>query len=517
MFRMASPTVFDRWLARFLNGIERVGNRLPEPLMLFVLMAALVPVASAVAAWAGWREVHPATGVPIEPISLLTREGVRRMLVEAVGVFTAFPPLGVVLVAMLGIGVAEKSGFIGACMRGFAAVVPRRWVAPALVLAGVISNLAVDAGYVVLVPLGAVLFASVGRHPVAGLCAAFAGVSGGFSANLVITSLDPLLSGFTDAAAKLYDPAYEVKPTANYYFMVASTFVVTFAGWWVTEKVVEPRLGPWRGTTGEIGKATPEERGAMRAAWVAMGIATAGCVVLALPQVGILHTPEEGLKPFDKALIPLLSFVFAVAGLAYGWVSRSVRSGADLARMLGETMAGMGPYVVLAFFAAQFVAWFQWSNLGLLLAVSAADSLRAAGIGSVPLLLSIIALSATVNLFVGSASAKWGGMAFVVVPMMMSLGYTPELAQAAYRVGDSCTNIITPLLPYFPVILSFARKHVPEMELGTLISHMFPYSVSFAVCWSALLALWFAVGWPLGPDGAVLRLPVEIPSAPMHP
>lgn len=514
---MASTKVPNKWLVWFLNGIERVGNRLPEPLLLFILMAALVPLASALAAWSGWTEIHPGTGAEIGPVNLLEKDGVRRMLGEAVGVFTAFPPLGIVLVAMLGIGLAERSGFIAACMRGFAAIVPRRLVAPALVFGGVISNLAVDAGYVVLVPMGAVLFASVGRHPVAGLCAAFAGVSGGFSANLVITSLDPLLSGFTDAAAKLYDPTYDVKPTANYYFMCASTFVVMIAGWWVTEKVVEPRLGPWKGTAGAVEASTPDERRAMRAGWLAMGVAVLCCVVLALPQVGILHTPEAGLKPFYDALIPLLCFVFAAAGLAYGWIARSVRSGADLARMLGDTMAGMGSYVVLAFFAAQFVAWFQWSNLGLMIAVSGADLLKASGVGSLPLLFSIILLSATVNLFIGSASAKWGLMAFVLVPMMMSLGYTPELAQAAYRIGDSCTNIVTPLLPYFPVILAFARKHVPDMQLGTLISHMLPFSVAFAVGWSVLLAIWFAAGLPLGPEGAVLRLPAETPSVPIRP
>ncbi len=504
---MASTAIPGKWLARFLNGIERVGNRLPEPLVLFILMAALVPVASALAAWIGWTQVHPATGETITPVNLLDTAGIRRMLTEAVTVFASFPPLGIVLVAMLGIGLAERGGFIAACMKSFAAVAPRPLVAPALVLAGVLSNLAVDAGYVVLIPLGAVLFASVGRHPVAGLCAGFAGVSGGFSANLVITSLDPLLAGFTDAAAKLYDPTYEVNAAANFYFMFASTFLITLLGWWVTVKVVEPRLGPWEKDSGETLEQSPAERKAMKTALAVAALVTAGCAALALPQVGILYTEEAGLKPFYDALIPLLCLIFATAGITYAWITRVLRNGADLARMLGDTMAGMAPYIVLAFFAAQFVAWFQWSNLGLMIAVAGADLLRSTGIGSVPLLFAIILLSATVNLFIGSASAKWGLMAFVLVPMMMSLGYTPELAQAAYRIGDSCTNIITPLLPYFPVILAFARKYIPGMQIGTLISNMLPYSIAFAIGWSLLLALWFLAGLPLGPDGAELLLP----------
>lgn len=501
---MASTTAPLSRLGKFLNLIERIGNRLPDPLVLFILMAAMVPVLSALAAWSGWQEIHPRDGTTLTAVNLLTPDGIRRMLGEAVAVFTAFPPLGIVLVAMLGIGLAERGGFIAACMKSFATIVPRKLVAGALVLAGVISNLAVDAGYVVLVPLGAVLFASVGRHPLAGICAAFAGVSGGFSANLVISSLDPLLAGFTDAAAKLYDPAYEVKATANYYFMVASTFVVTAAGWWVTEKVVEPRLGPWTGEAIAAESLTAQESRALKLAGVAALLAILLCAALVVPPGAILRGAENDLKPFYAALIPLLSFVFAAAGLTYGWLTRSVRNGADLARMLGDTMAGMGPYIVIAFFAAQFVAWFQWSNLGLMIAVAGAEVLKASGIGSLPLIFAIILLSATVNLFVGSASAKWGLLAFVLVPMLMSLGYTPELAQAAFRVGDSCTNIITPLLPYFPVILAYGRKYVPELQLGTLISHMLPYSVAFAIFWSVLLAVWFLAGWQLGPGAGLL-------------
>jgi len=513
------------WSALFLNAVERAGNKLPDPLVLFAGMAVAVPLLSAFAVVAGWERAHPVTGEAIGAVNLLAPDSLRRMLTEAVVNFTSFPPLGIVLVSMLGIGLAERSGFIAACLRGFIARTPRRAIAPALVLAGVLANLATDAGYVVLVPLGAVVFASVGRHPLAGLCAAFAGVSGGFSANLLITPLDPLLSGLTEAAAQLYDPAARVLPTANYYFMLASTLVIVAAGWWVTERIVEPRLGPWKPREGKAGPETegsggqetgapsapaaPEPspeltRRALREALVGTAIAVAVTLLLFVPEGSLLRDAEGGLKPFYDALIPLLAAIFVVPGLIYGRRVGAIRNSSDAAKMLGDSMAGMGGYIVLAFFAAQFIAYFQWSNLGLLIALTGADALRATGAGPVPLLLGIVLLSACVNLFIGSASAKWALMAPILVPMMMTLGFSPELAQAAFRVGDSCTNIITPLLPYFPVILAFARRHDPGIGLGTLVSAMLPYTLAFALCWSLLLVLWFVLGWPLGPGAGMM-------------
>jgi aminobenzoyl-glutamate transport protein len=494
-----------------LDGIERAGNRMPDPLVMFMAMALMVPVFSALAAVVGWEKVHPVTGETIRAVNLLETESLRRMLTGAVGNFTAFPPLGIVLVAMLGIGIAERSGLIAECLKSFVARTPRRLIAPALVLAGVLANVAADAGYVVLVPLGAVVFASVGRHPLAGLCAAFAGVSGGFSANLIITALDPLLSGLTEAAARLYDPSAVVVPTANYYFMLVSTLLIVAIGWWVTERVVEPRLGDWHGNEADVpaddhaAKVDPlMTRRALRDALWAGAVALAGAIWLFAPPGALLRGADGGLKPFYDALIPLLAAVFLIPGLVFGWRAGSIRSSTDLSKMMSDTMAGMGGYIVLAFFAAQFIAYFQWSNLGLLIALAGADLLRASGAGPAVLLLGIILLSACVNLFIGSASAKWGLLAPILVPLMMSLGFTPELAQAAFRVGDSCTNIITPLLPYFPLILAFARRHDPEVRLGTLISAMLPYSLAFMVGWSALLLVWFFTGLPLGPGAGML-------------
>jgi aminobenzoyl-glutamate transport protein len=501
-----NPPATQGFFRRLLDGIEVAGNRLPDPLILFVFFAAIVPILSWIIAQSGWTQIHPGTGDSISVVNLLTRANLQRMFTEAVPNFTAFPPLGTVLVAMIGIGVAERSGFISTLLRMAVVSMPRSLVTAAVVFAGVMSSMATDAGYVVLTPLGAVLFASLRRHPIAGLCAAFAGVSGGFSANLLLTSLDPLLAGFTQSAAQIYDAAYEVAPSANYYFMVASVFLVTGTGWLVTERIVEPRLGKWDASK----MAEPMDTSLMdlearerRAAWIAlavMAVVLAGFAALSFPEGALLRDANGRLDPFYKSLVPMIAILFIVPGIVYGALTGSVRNSSNVARMTGDTMATMGSYIVLAFAAAQFVAYFNWSNLGLMLALGGAQLLKAIGLQDIPLLLGIVLLTGSINLFIGSASAKWGLMAPVIVPMMMHLGFSPELAQASYRVGDSITNIITPLLPYFPIILAFAQKYDPSVRLGTLISSMLPYSIAFGLAWSVLLIVWYLFGIPLGPE-----------------
>lgn len=493
-------------LARILDGIERAGNRLPDPLTLFVIAAAVVVAASAVATVAGVTATHPGTGEVVRPVNLLSRAGLRRMLVEMVPNFTAFPPLGTVLVVMLGIGVAERSGLVTAALRRLVTAVPAPLLPAALVFAGVMSSLAADAGYVVLTPLGAVLFAGVGRHPLAGLAAAFAGVSGGFSANLLVTALDPLLAGITQPAARLVDAAYVVDPTANYYFMVVSTVLLTAVGTVVTTRVVEPRLGRWTGTIGaeEAAPAPVERRGLAVAALAASGVVA---LVALLAVAGVLRDEAGGWQPFFGALVPLLMLFFLVPGFAYGRAVGTIRSDRDVATMTSETMATMGSYVVLAFVAAQLVAYFAWSNLGLIVAVHGAGALKALGIGGLPLLVGFVLVSATVNLLIGSASAKWAIMAPVFVPMLMLMGYAPETAQVAYRVGDSVTNVVTPLLPYFPIVISFARRYDQGAGMGTLVAAMLPYSVAFLAAWLVLLVAWVALGIPLGPGAPIAWSP----------
>jgi aminobenzoyl-glutamate transport protein len=496
-------------LARFLDVVERVGNRLPDPLTLFVIFAALVVAGSAVMSGLGVSVTHPADGKIITAHNLLTADGLRQMLTEMVKNFASFPPLGLVLVTMIGIGVAERSGLITAALKRLVMLVPKSALTATLVFAGVMSSMAADAGYVVLTPLGAVLFAGFGRHPLAGLAAAFAGVSGGFSANLLLTSLDPLLAGLSTSAAQIVDKNYVVQPTANYYFMIFSVFLITAVGTFVTSRIVEPRLGTWTPGAGykadhSIGNVTVAEKKGLTAAMLMFVVFGLLVLALALPADGVLRGDNQSLDPFYKSLVPLLMLGFLLCGIAYGTVAGTIRSDKNVAAMTTETMGTMGAYIVLAFVAAQFVAYFSWSNLGLITAVTGAQTLKSVGLTGIPLIIAFIVVSAFINIFIGSASAKWAVMGPVFVPMLMVMGYSPELVQAGYRVGDSITNTITPLLPYFPIIIAFARKYDEKAGLGTLIATMLPYSLGFALAWSLALIVWIMAGIPLGP-GAPLH------------
>jgi aminobenzoyl-glutamate transport protein len=498
---------FTRKSIQFLDAFERVGNRLPDPITLFVILIALVMVASWLAARAQVGAVHPGTGEAIAPVNLFSGELVQRIFTQMPQTFATFPPLGLTLVVMIGIGVAERSGMIETALRLFVRSVPRGAISASVVFAGMMSSLAVDAGYVVLIPLGAVIFHSVGRHPIAGLAAAFAGVSGGFSANLLLTAIDPLLMGFTLPAAQILDPAYELLPTANWYLMAALVPVFTVAGMLVTDRILEPRLGPYRGEApaadGESG-TTPEQRRGLVAAGIVALLALVGAALLVVPAGAPLRADGEYLvqriNPFLNSIVALMFFLFLLPGLAYGIVTGSIRSDRDVTRMMSETLGTLGAYIVLAFVAAHLVTFFNWSNLGVITAISGAGFLQNVGFTGAPLIISFVVLSSILNLFIGSASAKWAIMAPIFVPMLMLLGYSPELTQAAYRIGDSYTNILTPLMPYFPLVIVFAQKYDPEVGIGTILSAMLPYSVVFGIAGIAMLALWLTFGIPLGPD-----------------
>lgn len=499
-------------LVRALARIAAVGNRLPDPVTLFALLAGAVVVASLVFAGASEQVAQRDGTVVTETVrSLLSREGLRWMFESAVPNFTGFAPLGKVLTVMLGIGVAERSGLIAMGLRALVRSVPNAAITATLVFAGVMSSMAADAGYVVLTPLGAVLFAGLGRHPLAGLAAAFAGVSGGYSANLLITGLDPMLAGLTQEAAHAIDPGYTVNATANYYFMLASTALITAAGTFVTTRVVEPMLGEWdpRRASADLPSAGEDSARERRAFGLALFAAAAvaaliaGLIVLPASPLRVEVAPGEpaigALGPFFHSIEVLIALLFFVPGVVFGVASGQVRSDKDVAAMTTDTMATMGAYIVLAFAAAQFVAYFNWTHLGAVSAVKGARLLGSAGLSGIPLLLAFLVVSATLNLFVGSASAKWAFMAPVFVPMMMLMNISPEAVQATYRVGDSITNIITPLLPYLPVIIIFARRYDREAGLGTLMAAMLPYSIAFGLVWSALLVVWLTLDWPLGP------------------
>jgi aminobenzoyl-glutamate transport protein len=485
---------------RILTWIEKKGNQLPDPTTLFVGLCFMVIVVSWVLSLLGAQAVHPTTNEPILIQNLLSTTYLQKMLMEAVKNFAAFPPLGVVLVAIIGIGVAERSGLLAALLRYFVAGVPS-WALPAaLVFAGVMSSLAADTGYVVLIPLGAAVFASAGRHPLAGLAATFAGVSGGFSANLLITSLDPLLAGLSTEAARIVEPTYTVQASSNYYFMVASTFLITLVGASVNRFIVEPRLPRHmpEGHKTSVKELNSQEKKAVK--W-SMGVFVMlfGIVLaLVLPQNGLLRDEKGELGPFYSSLIFLITIIFLICGLVYGIMTQKIKNDKDAVTMTSESMAQMGSYIVLVFFASQFLAYFAWSNIGIFTAIHGANFLKSMGFTGMPLLCSFVVVTALVNLFVGSASAKWALMAPVFVPMLMLVGYPPELTQAAYRVGDSTTNMISPLLPYFPLIIVFAKKYDPKAGLGTLISLMLPYSLSLLSSWLVLFILWTLLRWPLG-------------------
>ena len=509
------PTRLSRlggWTSVFLGTIERVGNALPHPATLFAILALVIVIVSGLAAGAGLEVVHPGTGDVVRPVSLMTVDGLHRILTEMVTNFTGFAPLGVVLVAMLGIGVMEASGLIGSALRLLVLSAPPRLLTFVIVLAGVLSNTASEIGYVLLVPLGGIIFLGAGRHPIAGLAAAFAGVSGGYSANLLLGTVDPLLAGLSEEAARIVDDTYRVNPAANYFFMLASTFVVAATGTWVTERIIIPRLGEYTGPEKDTrspieGLSAPEWRG-LRFAVVAAAVFGAWVLWGTVPADGFLRNPETGSLLRSPFLSGIVAFIFlggTAVGVAFGVGSGAFKNDKDVMEGMGKTISTLGTYLVLVFFAAQFVAYFNWTNLGLIVAVKGAETLQASGLGGVPLMLAFVVVSSLINLFMGSASAKWAVMAPVFVPMFMLLGYTPELTQTAYRIGDSASNIISPMMSYFALIVAFFERYDERSGIGTVVATMLPYTLAFMVVWSILLVGWMLLGLPVGP-GAGLRL-----------
>lgn len=499
-------------IQRFLNTVERAGNALPHPATLFALLATVVVLLSWLCHTFGVAVVNPATGKTVAVVNLLSIEGLQRMLTEVTRNFLAYPPLGVSLACLMGIGIAEYSGLMGAMLRLFVMMSPRRLITPMVVFAGVMSNAGSEVGYVLLTPLAAALFHALGRHPLLGLAAAFAGVSGGYSANLIIGSVDVLLAGLSEAAAHLVDPAYKVTALANWYFMGVSTFLITAVGTWVTERVVAPRLGEYRGDA-KREELKPLDARERRGLWAAFGatMALTGVVLAGvLPADGFLLNPRNTDFAHSAFMVGLVTFIFLfglIPGIAYGWAAGSIRNDHDVMAGMTQTMKSMASFIVLAFFAAQFISYFNWTNLGIITAVRGAEFIQHLGLERqpIPLMIALVLFAATVNILISSASAKWALLAPVFVPMFMLLGYSPEFVQAAFRVGDSCTNIITPLLSYFPLILTFIHKYDPKAGIGTLIATMLPYSVVFIVSWSLLLIVWILLGWPVGP-GAPLYL-----------
>lgn len=514
----ASPQ--DGRLLRFLNKFAAFGNRLPDPITIFVILALFVVVLSWILAGAA-EDIMQRDGTLArkEVLSLLSSDGIRWMFEHAIPNFTGFAPLGSVLTVMLGIGIAERSGMISMGLRVLVQSVPNTLITATVVFAGVMSSMAADAGYVVLTPLGAVLFAGLGRHPLAGLAAAFAGVSGGFSANLLVTGLDPLLAGLTQEAARGLDPTYTVDATSNYYFMVASTAMITIVGTFVTTRIVEPMLGTWDASKGDgsglqVDEPTEAQRRAFKMAMLSALITAALLSLLViLPDAPLRQEVKEGqpsvtaIAPFIESIEVIIALLFFIPGVVYGVLTGVVKNDKDVAKLTADTMATMGVYIVLAFVAAQFVAYFNHTNLGAITAVKGANVLKSIGLEGIPLLLAFLLVSSCMNLVMGSASAKWAFMAPIFVPMLMQMGFSPEATQATYRVGDSITNIITPLMPYLPIIIVFAKKYDRDTGMGTLIAAMLPYSIAFGIVWTILLGFWIGFDIPLGPGVSTTYAP----------
>jgi aminobenzoyl-glutamate transport protein len=496
-----------------LDWIERIGNRLPHPLTLFVIFAVATVVASGIAALLDVQVPHPRDGSPIAAVNLINAEGARRMFLEAVKNFTGFAPLGMVLVAMLGIGVAEATGLIGVSLRAIVMSVPRSWLTATVAFLAINANQAADAAIIVLPPVAAMLFAAAGRHPLAGIAVAYAGVTGGFSANLLPSTLDVLLAGFTQEAvnASKILPGYKVQILGNWYFLAVATPLLTFFATWITERFVEPRLGPWKaGTAPALEPLTAVERRGLRWAFAALGITVALAAALTvLPGAPLRDSAAatliERIRPFLDSMVVWVLLVFFVPGLAYGIATRKVRNDHEVARILGDTMATMGAYIALAFVAAQFLSYFAWSNLGAIMAITGANVLKSAGLEGAPVIVGLVLLTAFLNLFLTSASSKWAVMAPIFVPMFVLLGLTPEATQAIFRVGDSCTNIITPIFVYLPFIQSYMARYDPRAGTGTIISMMVPYTIAFLPMWTGLLLLFYWFGWPIGP-GVIIHL-----------
>lgn len=493
---------------RVWNGIERFGNSLPHPVYIFMLLTVVVIIVSALCSSIEFP--HPNTGEVQHITNLLSKDGMIWLLNSMVENFVTFSPLGVTLVSMLGIGIAEETGLVRTVIKSSIAGAPRALVTGIVLLVGIMGSLAGSATFVIIPPLGAMIFKGMGRHPIAGLATGFAGVAAGLSANLMITQTDILVSGITESAAQIFDPNYTVNPTVNWYFMAASTVVLTIVGTFVVDKIIEPRLGVYTGNVDEteeetITAVTEQEKAGMRwALFAVLGFLVLVALTI-IPKNGLLRGENGEIinSPFMSAMVPILTLFFLVAGLGYGIRTKKIKKSADIIQMWTKSMSGLTGFVVLCFFAGQFVKAFSQSNLGLYLSVQGSEFLSKSKLTGAPLIICFIGITMLINFVIGSASAKWALMAPIFVPMFMKLNFSPAFTQAAFRIADSVTNAVSPLEPFMPFIIMTALKYDKKSGLGTIIATMLPLVISFAVTWVLLLLIWFGFNLPLGPGSTI--------------
>ncbi|ARI78617.1 AbgT family transporter [Halobacillus mangrovi] len=493
----------NKGMARFLNFVEKAGNKLPEPFMLFVYLAAFTILFSWIVSLFGVTVEEPGTGEVVAIKSLVSGEGLNYILTSMLDNFTGFAPLGLVLAMMLGIGLADKVGLLETAIKSTILKAPKSLITYAVIFVGILGNLASDAAFVIVPPLAAMVFYTIGRHPLAGLAAGFAGVGSGFTANIIIAGTDALLSGISTEVMESIGSDIVVTPVDNWYFMIVSVVVLSITGALITEKIIEPRLGEYKGeaSENEMEESTPLEKKGFKNAVIA-GIVFIGVLILALAWPGSALRNEEGgiiPSPFLDGIVPIILFFFITIGIAYGVTVNKIESTRDISGFMSEAMKDMSGFIVLIFAAAQFIAYFSWTNIGTWVAVSGANMLESMNMTGLPVVVGFSMLTALMNLLIFSGSAQWALEAPIFLQMFYLLDYHPAFIQAAYRIADSSTNIITPMNPYIIVVLAFMREYNKKAGLGTLISLMLPYSIIFFIIWVILLIAFALLGIPFGP------------------
>ncbi len=498
--------------SRILSGIEFVGNKLPDPITLFVILSAVVIVISGICSAAGVSAVHPGTGETITVTNLFSVSGIKYIWSNFITNFSTFAPFGMAMIAVVGSGAAEKSGFLAALMRKLLSSAPPALVTFTIIFISINGNHAGDAAFVVMPPLAALAFMGIGRHPLFGIFTAFAAVSAGFCSNLMVGLSDALAYGFTEAAAQLIDPGYVASPAINWYFLVVSCIILSIIGTLVAEKIVAPRfadvdLGKYD-FDAQNERLTPEQNKGLNYAIIAFAVTLIVIVFMSLGSSPILGDAESGsimasTSPFMQGIVLTLSILLFVPGAVFGFVSGQYKNDRDLFAGVTDAFKDMAPYVLLCIFCSQFTNFFGKSNLGAIMAIKGAEKLAAFQLPPILLLIGLIFVSCIVNIFIGSASAKWAILAPVFVPMMMLMNFDPAVTQIAYRIGDSITNPLSPLFSYFPLVLGFARRYEKNIGMGTIIANMIPFSATFAVAWIIQLTVWVLLDLPLGPGGGI--------------
>lgn len=491
---------------KFLNFVERNGNRLPDPVTLFVAFSVIILLVSAIASMLGVKAVNPADNETVEAVNLLTSDGLVKILTEFVDVFITFPPLGLVLVVMFGIGIAESTGLTESIMKVTIMKSPKKLVVPMIVFVGIMGNVAGDAAFIVIPPLAAMVFYSLNRHPLAGLALGYASVAGGFTANLLINTTDVVLVGFTQSAAELIDPSYVANPAMNYYFITASTVMLIPLAVWINNKLVEPHLGNYNNKIEDIdltSEITAKEKKALICSMVSVILFIILLLISLLPEGAPLRNPETGAmidgSPFMASIVPLTMLLFFIPSVIYGLLAGKFKSDKDIVQHLNKAISGMGTFIVFALVASQMIAFFNWSNLGLIISIKCANFIEGIGLKGLPLILLFILISSLINILISSNAAKWAILSPIFVPMFMLMNIDPALTQVAYRIGDSITNPITPMMAYFIMVLTFARKYESNIGIGRFMSLLIPYSIVFAIGWIIFIIIWYVIGIPIGP------------------